>query len=153
MAFDPLRLRMMAYTRASRRGVDRRLWCYVDDDDTLESIQSPGFFNDPACNFGEGDWLLAQGTDGWMILTVMQVTPTGEITLSMPTMPAVMGVSQMQFTVLEELLNDSIDRLSLAETRIDRQRVRISRLRDRVRRLAARIQDHEHDDDDDDEDD
>ena len=52
----------------------------------------------------------------------------------------------MQFHVLEDLLNDSIDRISLAETRIDRQRVRISRLRDRVRRLAERLGDHNDDD-------
>lgn len=82
MAFDPASLRKMGYTTGAPRGFDRRIWCYVDIDDTLASISSPGFFNDPACNLVHGDWLFAQGTDGWQIFTV--ISGTTPITLGLP---------------------------------------------------------------------
>ena len=84
MAYEPWKLRKMAYTQDARPEADRRMWMLVDKDTTAVDIGLPGYITDPQTSLKVGDWLLTEGSDTAIAYIVGSIASDGAVTLDQP---------------------------------------------------------------------
>lgn len=73
MAYRPDNMRIYSYMQGAVRSLDRRVWGYEHQTDTLADIESTGYFTDPQTNMKPYDWLLARCSDGQRQYIVVSV--------------------------------------------------------------------------------